>query len=269
MAYELGAAAISGGLGLVGGLMGQDSSRRSEQKNAELQREFAKNGIRWKVADAKAAGIHPMYAMGASGASASPVSVGDNSLGHSLQGMGQDISRAMTATKTQEEREFQQAQLANLKADTAEKLSNAARNSGSQVGPAFPGGLVTPKPMEVIRSAPDASHSEPAPVVDQGWLKTSTGWAPAPSNDAKQKTEDSWADTAWAVRNLLIPNVGLGKHPPKSITGGETEWDPTYQEYRLKKPRRSKATYDAINKNFKSKRTGEFDWYRRTQAGRR
>ena len=41
-------------------------------KNAALQREFAQSGIQWKVADAKKAGLHPLAALGAQTASASP-----------------------------------------------------------------------------------------------------------------------------------------------------------------------------------------------------
>lgn len=80
------------------------SSESAGNKNADLQREFAQNGIRWKVADAKAAGIHPVYALGAQGYSASPSYVGGYQAGSDSYLDGQDISRAVHATRTPEER---------------------------------------------------------------------------------------------------------------------------------------------------------------------
>lgn len=51
-------------------------------ENARLQREFAQNSIRWKVNDAKMAGIHPTYALGAQGTSFSPMySAGSTDMG--------------------------------------------------------------------------------------------------------------------------------------------------------------------------------------------
>lgn len=106
---------LSAGTKLIGGLLGKDSAddaraaqERMAAQNIALQREFAQNGIRWKVEDAKAAGIHPLYAIGAQGASFSPVSVAgisDNSMGSALASAGQDISRAINTTRTGKERD--------------------------------------------------------------------------------------------------------------------------------------------------------------------
>lgn len=76
--------------------------------NREAQREFAQMGIRWKAADARAAGLHPAFAMGASTHSFSPVSIdGGSSTNYSgaLGSMGQDLGRAITATSTAKERD--------------------------------------------------------------------------------------------------------------------------------------------------------------------
>lgn len=71
-------------------------------ENREQQREFAQHGIRWRVADAQAAGIHPLYAMGAPTISPAGAQVGGAV--NAIAGMGQDISRAMNATRTSDER---------------------------------------------------------------------------------------------------------------------------------------------------------------------
>lgn len=76
-----GGANLLGGLlsagGAIGGaLINSSASRDINSKNADLQKEFAQNSIQWKIADAKKAGIHPLYALGAQGYSASPSYVG-------------------------------------------------------------------------------------------------------------------------------------------------------------------------------------------------
>lgn len=101
---------IGAGASLVGGLMGKSSAeehRESQERiaaqNIALQREFAQSGIQWKVKDAEAAGVNPLYALGASTTSFSPVSVGggpDMSMPNAVSRMGQDIGRAVDATTT-------------------------------------------------------------------------------------------------------------------------------------------------------------------------
>lgn len=69
-------------------------------RNEQNQREFAQSSLQWKAADARAAGIHPIYAMGAAGSSFSPVSIAGGSLNLSSPnhrpetGMGDAISRS-------------------------------------------------------------------------------------------------------------------------------------------------------------------------------
>lgn len=89
---------------LVGGLFGNAQKQQGQEREIELQREFAQNGLRWKVEDAKRAGIHPLAALGATGASYSPVGLGDNDLSAVGSAVGQDFSRAVDATRTKPER---------------------------------------------------------------------------------------------------------------------------------------------------------------------
>lgn len=49
-----------------------DNANAQQDKNIALQREFAQMGVRWRVEDAKAAGLHPMYALTGGGAAFSP-----------------------------------------------------------------------------------------------------------------------------------------------------------------------------------------------------
>jgi len=67
MSPIVGASAIQAGGSLLGGLFGNKSAKKQAKQDYRRQKEFAQNTIQWKVADAKKAGLHPLYALGASG----------------------------------------------------------------------------------------------------------------------------------------------------------------------------------------------------------
>lgn len=86
------------------------------RQNMEMQKVFAQNGIRWRVEDAKAAGLHPLIGAGSQSATYSPgasVGVGIPESGSSsiagaqLQALGQGLERAMSANEVRQEREYQ------------------------------------------------------------------------------------------------------------------------------------------------------------------
>lgn len=125
------AAGISGATSLLGASMASKATKEAnaanraaqEQANRtaialrdqdhERQERFAKSGIQWRAADAAAAGIHPLYALGANVPtySPSPVQVGastataDTSMGSAVASMGQDIGRAINSTRTPDQRD--------------------------------------------------------------------------------------------------------------------------------------------------------------------
>lgn len=107
------AAAGAAAADLIGGWL----NREEAEDERYAQREFAQQGIRWRVADAKAAGLHPLAAIGAAGASYSPVLSG---IGDSVASAGQNLSRAFQATRTQDERTATQKQLDALMLKKAE-----------------------------------------------------------------------------------------------------------------------------------------------------
>lgn len=102
-AFEgLGSGIVSGAFSALGGLAQARSQRKAQQREYEHQKEFAQNGIRWRVEDAKAAGIHPLYAIGANTPTYSPqAAVGTD---YGLSSAGQNISRAIEAGQTRAER---------------------------------------------------------------------------------------------------------------------------------------------------------------------
>lgn len=95
---------ISGAASVVGGLLGNQQKKEGQEREIELQKEFAQNGLRWKVEDAQRAGVHPLAALGATGAAYSPVGLGDNDTAASFSAAGQDFSRAIDATRTAPEK---------------------------------------------------------------------------------------------------------------------------------------------------------------------
>lgn len=100
----LGGAGIQAGAGLIGsainGIMaGQsfDFQREMWDKNYNAQKEFAQNSMQWRVADARAAGLHPLAALGQMGSSYTPTSVYDNGadVGSAIANAGGAIGQAM------------------------------------------------------------------------------------------------------------------------------------------------------------------------------
>lgn len=59
---------------------GEDRPDEVRARNEELQKEYAQNSIQWRVADAKAAGLHPLFGLSGGGSSYSPnpVTVSDS-----------------------------------------------------------------------------------------------------------------------------------------------------------------------------------------------
>lgn len=97
-------------LGLLGNKENRDAQADANQANYQAQKEFAQKGIQWRAQDAKAAGLHPMAALGASGSSFSPSFQAFNS-GVDYQGIadaipGQNTQRAARAGMTDQEREL-------------------------------------------------------------------------------------------------------------------------------------------------------------------
>lgn len=170
---------IGAGANIIGGLLNRKSQQEANainqanaDRNAAMQAEFAQQGIRWKVADAKAAGIHPLYALGAQTTSFSPVSVGavgDTSLGNSLANAGQDVSRAINATRTLPERQaaiaLTQAQLEGINLDNEIKRTTVASNIQRMVQNANPPAPTIAPDANVPFNVPENKKSEERPPL--------------------------------------------------------------------------------------------------------
>lgn len=170
-------------------------------RNINLQREFAQSGIQWKVADAEAAGIHPLFALGANTHSFSPVSVGttaNTAIGDAVSGMGQDITRAVNATRSGEARDtaftktvqalgIEKAQLENevLKAS----LASSVQRLKQQANP----------PMPTGRPVPEDKKYEERPKLIYGGVPIKTD----PGSVNAETTEKRYGDIAQEISGIF------------------------------------------------------------------
>lgn len=131
---------------LLGGLLGRQSQSEANAQNIALQKQFAQQGIRWRVEDAKAAGIHPLYALGANTHSFAPTVVGDTSLPNALAQSGQDIARAVDAKRTAGEKfnvMYEALQLKRMELENTLLASQIAKINQAGHPPGMPGGDLT------------------------------------------------------------------------------------------------------------------------------
>lgn len=243
---------IGGIFGLAGDKQDRDAQSAANENNAAMQREFAQMGVRWRVADANAAGIHPLFALGAGGAAAAPsYQVGGQS---SLGQMGQDVSRAIHSTRTQEERALAVLQLERAGLENQLLETQIHNLQASQFGPPLPsatdvpgpgayrtGDAVQVQPQRPSASAPGVPQQDAGAIADYGLVRTATGYAIVPSKDAKERIEDQMVPEAmWAYRNLIRPAFkghvapDPKKYPlPKGYD--HWEWNALAQEFQPQK----------------------------------
>lgn len=256
---------ITGAASLLGGVFNRNAQNKANAANAAaaenniaLQREFAQSGIQWKVADAKKAGIHPLYALGANTHSFAPVSVGQSaspSFGNALAASGQDIGRAIHATQTPSGRTdtissvAQGLQLENMKLQN-QLLSSKIAQLNATPNPAMPtdgtnylvpgqaqSGAIKPKALEVAPGV-GAGNQEGGAITDIGHAQTGTGLWPIPSKDVKERIEDV-TPYEWEhyFRNRIMPTFGHRLQAPYPAPPGKEWWyNSVMGEYQLHSP---------------------------------
>lgn len=124
---------LSLGGDLLGGHLNRKEQRSQQDQNEALQREFAQMGTRWRVADAQAAGVHPLFALGGGGASFTPSPSSAN-----YDEVGRIGQHARQASMDASARELQAKQLEVLSSEVGKNeaqadlfRSEAARNRQS------------------------------------------------------------------------------------------------------------------------------------------
>lgn len=233
-----------------------DSNLRAAEMNTKYQKEFAQQGISWRVEDAKRSGIHPLAALGAQTHSYSPSYVGTQypntmePLGNAVSNMGQDLGRAITATSpaAKQAQQFDNAvrgltiQKMGLENELlASQIARVNQAGGSPAPQAAVGarylvdgqGETSLVDVPLERTGFDGTHKEPGPLNDINYVKTRTGYAPVPSKDAKERFEDDFLGSViWNVRNRILPSLGINRDPPKGRSGYRWVYDVPQQQYR-------------------------------------
>lgn len=247
-------------LGAIGNLAGSAfkySSARDDRKSSEntamqniaLQKQFAKNGIQWKVEDALKAGIHPLAALGASTTSFAPVTVG-SSLAEGASGFasaGQDIGRAVNASMSKGDRAsaaskaaealaLEKGQLENdlLKTQVASQVAKLSQAGGNPAMPTATGGRKNRTGQPALDEAADIAEEgkfKGRPLMKQGGRKIMTD----PQTSNMESTEDRYGDegpvnwamqmaTAWNDLKYNINSGNLTREDVVNWAGRQLKW---------------------------------------------
>lgn len=233
----------------------QDAQANQQAADREMQREFAQNGLRWQVEQARSLGLSPLSVLG-NAPSYSPVAMGvqpDNSWGDAFSDMGQDISRAVNATRPAQERTDAMSKLAIRKAEleneflqtqiASSKLAVVRQAGGTPPAPS----MVRPQPHEPIY---DVGGSEPSHIADVGFSRRDTSkgpiYYPMPGKDTADRLDvesglfPNLTSIAHMWRNNVVPNMphnwlNQDKAPPKSQLPAWADrwmWDMSEQGWR-------------------------------------
>lgn len=185
----------------------KDANYEMNEKNIQLQKDFAQQGIRWKVADAKEAGIHPLYALGANTMSFTPSSFQvepDYSMANGLSRIGQNVSRAIESRMTSEERERNDLTKENMKLQNDMLRAQIGNEVAKQPSiPALPSGRVIP-------GQGDSSLELPAPKPSYSYVKNRDGSLDVvPSQDFTDRNQNLVSgimpEIKWFLRNQVLP----------------------------------------------------------------
>lgn len=211
------------------------AQRDIANQNIALQREFAQMGIRWRVDDARAAGIHPLAALGASGASFNPIQPllqelpSENSWKHQ---MGQNL-RGMLMNKldpTSRVMNNLSLERAGLENDLLRvQIANQSAGQGGAIDPYLTGQpnsldgnpMVVDVPLRRVASDPVDPSKEVGALNDWQMVRTKDGYAVVPAQGVKQAIEDSPMEYQWlaraALRTYTLPDGRQARMNP--VTG--------------------------------------------------
>lgn len=241
-------------LGGIGGFFGQggmssgqkedarwmmDFAQKQALRNEDFQKQLASQGIRMRVADAEAAGLHPLAALGAAPGGGSfgsnAIQVGGDSggstSGAALSNLGQNISRAASAMATPQEKAFKQLQLQKMATENeilnVELLQRRNALNGPGTGPGLAGdnaGYSVPGQPDSLRTLTKPSQMTASeiggrqqtagsnPIFDMYTKKR--GFYNLMSQKAAESTEDDWL----AKIGIHLDNLFSGKEGPATMT---------------------------------------------------
>lgn len=225
----LGSALAGAGLGFIGDMYGSHLNRResraAEARNREMQEQFARNGLRWRMEDAQAAGIHPLAALGFNPSQPSPVAVGDTGVGDAYSRLGQNIGRAVSATQTAWERKMNAAQLegALLNNDILRSQKTRIQHANN---PPMPDSGVIETPLTRVAAERDRNWQEIGSYPSVAYMQSPTGLVPVmPPNLAEALESDQTNQIQWGIRYKGGPNFAPVERPSnRKLPAGKIGW---------------------------------------------
>lgn len=246
--FDAIAKVVGGVMDSLGARSRQQSAENIAQQNMNMQRDFAQMGVRWRVDDAKAAGIHPLAALGAQTQSFSPVQLGDTGStnwssalsGLGLDKMGQNTDRAERATQTVAQRDAAVASKLELQGKSLDNefkrlgLASAAQRMSANNNPPMPDSM---EPFKV----PENKKSEERPPL----MMFGKRWMTNPNTSPMKAWEDQYGDegpVAWTMplvigANDAVYNAGrasnwLWNRKRSPLFGAEEPWYTTKRWWR-------------------------------------
>ena len=104
--------AIGGIASALGGMFGGNKAAKAQyrmfKKQLQFQRDAATHGIQWKVKDARKAGIHPVYALGAPTFSPAPISADTSGYASAGESLGRGVSQVAQAMAAKRQNKLQE-----------------------------------------------------------------------------------------------------------------------------------------------------------------
>lgn len=186
---------------LTGGLLGDKSASKAANKDYRRQKEFAQNSVRWKVEDAKRAGLHPLFALGG-GTNFSPSGIVGTGLGSAVAESSKNIQNTINSRsipKGTPARQLHDAQLresnARVKKDEAQAALalSEARRAQQALNSRQDTPLETGKATGVIRNLP-AERVSNAP----GQKERTAAKRPAFQRYQYGPRKDQWVDIPYS-----------------------------------------------------------------------
>lgn len=184
---------FNAGAQILGGVMSDRSTSRQNAQNVAYQKEFAQKGVQWKVEDAKKAGLHPLYALGANTTSFSPVPVTGSATGDAIARGASNIVKNMSQSKMNKlqtdlvEAQIQESRSRSIAALAQAKATNAEAD------------FVTKQAIESAHARDTQLKAGGVPITkDSNWSDT-------------QDMEDRYGDVAGAIYGLAVGGADAAK----------------------------------------------------------
>lgn len=214
--------AIIGGVAtLAGSLLAKRSEEKQANIQSDFQREFAQHGIRWKVEDAKAAGLHPLAALGAQTTAYQPVYVGGTGSDYGLSKIGQDISRAISSRQTWKERYVEALRVKQEEEKLRNMVLQNDRLASDAVGtpPAFP--IPEPNSLGVVGQDNAVQYVRPEvttmsrPGVESGLKPLKQAFIDKDSTIShmfsRDASEPAESNPMYVVKDIIKSGLGMAK----------------------------------------------------------